>query len=107
IFVVLGLWGLAVLVWAAWKLPETLHPEDRLPIQAARVIEAFRVTLTTRAAVGYMLAMGAILGCLFGFINSSQQIFAEVFDAAALFPLIFAGIAGFIAIASLLNARLV
>src|SRR5690606_19640116 len=35
------------------------------------------------------------------------QIFAEVFDAAALFPLIFAAIAGFIAIASLLNARLV
>lgn len=107
IFVVLGLWGLAVLLWALWKLPETLHSEDRLPVQAARVLDAFRVTLTTRIAVGYMLAMGAILGCLFGFINSSQQIFADVFDEAGLFPLVFALIAGFIAIASLLNARLV
>lgn len=107
IFVVLGLWGLAVQIWALWSLPETLHPEDRMPVQAARVLDAFRVTLTTRRAVGYMLAMAAILGCLFGFINSSQQIFADVFGEAQLFPIIFAIIAGFIAAASLLNARLV
>src|SRR5690606_8716964 len=50
IFVVLGLWGLAVQIWALWSLPETLHPEDRMPVQAARVLDAFRVTLTTRRA---------------------------------------------------------
>lgn len=107
IFVLLGLWGIAVLIWAMWKLPETLHPENRLPIRASRIIEAFRTTLTTRRAAGYMMAMAMIAGSLFGFITSSQQIFADVFDAAGLFPVIFALIAGAIAAASLLNARLV
>jgi MFS transporter, DHA1 family, multidrug resistance protein len=44
---------------------------------------------------------------LFGFINSSQQIFADVFDAEAAFPAVFALIAGGIAVASIVNARLV
>src|SRR5690606_26849911 len=60
-----------------------------------------------RTAVGYMLAMTAIVGCLFGFINSAQQVFADVFHEEALFPIIFAAIASGIAAASLLNARLV
>jgi len=57
--------------------------------------------------MGYTLAMTAITGALFGFINSSQQIFADVFDAEAAFPAVFALIAGGIAVASLVNARLV
>lgn len=107
IFAGLGLIGVALIVWAGLRLPETLKPEDRLPIQVKRLVSAYKTALTDRTAVGYTLAMTAITGALFGFINSSQQIFADVFNAEAVFPQVFALIAGGIALASLLNARLV
>ena len=107
IFAGLGLIGIGLIIWASLRLPETLKPQDRLPIQARRLASAYRTALTDRTAVGYMLAMTAITGALFGFINSSQQIFADVFDAEAAFPAIFALIAGGIAVASIVNARMV
>lgn len=107
IFAGLGLVGIGLIVWAFIRLPETLKPEDRLPIQVRRLASAYRSALTDRTAIGYTLAMTAITGALFGFINSSQQIFADVFHAEAAFPAIFALIAGGIAVASLVNARLV
>jgi DHA1 family bicyclomycin/chloramphenicol resistance-like MFS transporter len=107
IFGVLALGGAAILIWSIIRLPETLKPEDRLPIQAARIASAFRQALTERLSIGYTLASTAVLGSLFGFINSSQQIFFDVFEAPGLFTTIFAVVAGGIAIASLLNARLV
>ena len=107
IFAGLGLIGVGLIVWAALRLPETLRPEDRLPIQFRRLASAYRIAVTDRTAVGYTLAMTAVTGALFGFINSSQQIFADVFHAEAAFPAIFALIAGGIAVASLVNARLV
>jgi len=107
IFGVLTAFGAAVMAFVALRLPETLHEEDRKPIDVASVAAAFRTTLTTRIAVGYMLAMAFILGGLFGFINSAQQVFVDVFHAPELFTTIFAFIAGFMAVASLLNSRIV
>ncbi len=107
IFAGLGLVGVGLMVWASLRLPETMKPEDRLPIQFSRLVSAYKTALTDRTAMGYTLAMTAITGALFGFINSSQQIFADVFHAEAIFPAVFALIAGGIAVASLVNARLV
>ena len=91
----------------AARWPETLHPDDRLPIAPARVAGAFMTVFTNRIAIGYMLAMALAMGGLFGFINSAQQVFVDVFDAELWFPAIFAMIAGFMVFASLLNARIV
>ncbi|QTN19650.1 multidrug effflux MFS transporter [Brevundimonas sp. AJA228-03] len=107
IFGVLAFAGIALMLWTGLRLPETLHPADRQPIEAARIAGAFREALTNRISIGYTLAMTAITGALFGFINSSQQIFFDVFDAPGLFTTIFACIAGGIAVASLVNAKLV
>jgi DHA1 family bicyclomycin/chloramphenicol resistance-like MFS transporter len=107
IFGVLTIFGAAVMLWVILKLPETLHEEDRKPIAFDTVLAAFRTTLTTRIAVGYMLAMAFVLGGLFGFINSAQQVFVDVFHAPEWFTTIFALIAMFMAVASLLNSRIV
>ncbi|SFI87029.1 MFS transporter, DHA1 family, bicyclomycin/chloramphenicol resistance protein [Bosea sp. OK403] len=107
IFGVLTIFGASVMLWAAFKLPETLHEEDRKPIEFHSVVAAFRTTLTTRVAVGYMSAMAFVIGGLFGFINSAQQVFVDVFAAPQLFTIIFALIAGFMAVASLVNSRIV
>ena len=107
IFGGLALFATAVSVWSFLKLPETLHPDDRLPISVKAISHAFKATLTNRVAVGYMLAMTFMLGALFGFINSAQQIFFEVFRSPELFTAIFASVAFFMALASLLNSRIV
>ena len=107
VFGVLATAGTAFAIWAAIRLPETLHPEDRMPIQTGRIASAFRLALTNRRSIGYTLAITAISGALFGFINSSQQIFFDVFHEPGLFTVLFGAVAGGIAIASLLNARLV
>lgn len=107
IFGILALFGVAVMVWAAFRLPETLHPENRAPIEPARILKAARIVLGSREALGYCLAQTLVFGGLLGFINSSEQVFADVFKAANLFPLVFAISASFIAVAALVNARLV
>ena len=107
IFGVLALAGSAFMVWALIRLPETLHPENRMPIRIGRIAGAFREAVTHRQAIGYTLAMTCITGSLFGFINSSQQIFFDVFNEPGLFTTVFAAIAASIAVASLINARLV
>jgi DHA1 family bicyclomycin/chloramphenicol resistance-like MFS transporter len=101
------IFGVLVMLWVVLSLRETQSPEDRRPIELATVVAAFRTTLTTRLAVGYMLAMAFVLGGLFGFINSAQQVFVDVFHAPEWFTTIFALIAMFMAAASLLNARIV
>lgn len=107
IFGVLTAFGAAVMLWAAIRLPETLHEEDRTPIELKSIVSAFRTVLTTRIGVGYMLAMTFVLGGLFGFINSAQQVFVDVFNAPEWFTTIFALIAACMAVASLLNSRIV
>ncbi len=94
-------------MWTLTRLPETLHPEDRSPISLGAVTHAFDLIVHSRVTVGYVLAMTMVMGGLFGFINSAQQVFADAFDAEELFTLIFAMIAVFMAASSLLNARVV
>jgi DHA1 family bicyclomycin/chloramphenicol resistance-like MFS transporter len=107
IFVALAGFGLAVLVWVALRLPETLAARDRTRIGFLNVARSFALVCTDRMSLGYSLATTFIFGGLIGFINSAQQVFTDVFKKPLLFTIIFAIIAAFIAIASLLNARLV
>jgi DHA1 family bicyclomycin/chloramphenicol resistance-like MFS transporter len=107
IFGLLAAVALVLMLWALLRLPETLHEEDRLPIQPARIARAFAAAARNRTALCYILGQTFLFGGLLGFINSAQQVFAEAFGAGERFPLIFAICASFIAMASLLNARLV
>jgi DHA1 family bicyclomycin/chloramphenicol resistance-like MFS transporter len=107
IFFALAAFGAVMAAWGALRLRETLHEEDRLPVSAERIFGAFKIALSQRMAVGYMLAMTVMLGGLFGYINSVQQVFSDIFHAARLFPTIFGLTALFMAAASLINARIV
>ncbi|MCT7375181.1 multidrug effflux MFS transporter [Chelativorans salis] len=107
IFVLMAVVALAVTVWAMFRLPETLAPENRRALSLRSIVQGFGYVLTNRVALCYMLATTAIFGALFGFISSAQQIYVDIYDMGALFPLLFAVGAGLMAISSFTNSRLV
>lgn len=107
IFILLGLYASLTLIWVIWRLPETMHRQDRRPIALQSYKVAALTVFTTRVAIGYMLATALVWGGWLGFIYSAQQIFAEVFHASALFPPVFALCSVSMAIAALTNAKLV
>jgi DHA1 family bicyclomycin/chloramphenicol resistance-like MFS transporter len=107
IFYLLGAFSLFVALWAWLRLPETLAPDRRRSIALASILDATRTTLRDRLSLGYALASAVVYGGLVGFLNSSQQIFAHSFHAPELFAPGFAAIAVMMAIAALLNSRIV
>lgn len=107
IFALLASLSSLLLLWALARLPESLREEHRLPLSPARIGAAFLEVVRTRHSIGYALAMTLVLGSLFGFINSAQQIFSDVFEIPDAFTLVFAGIALCMAVASYLNSRIV
>ncbi len=107
IFGMLAAAGLAMLVWAGARLPETLDPDHRLPLRFGRIAESFRFVLTHRLSLGYTAASALMQAGLMGFLLSVQQILEVEFRAEHLFGLVFAAMAGPMAIASLYNSRMV
>ncbi|MBO6725350.1 MAG: multidrug effflux MFS transporter [Rhizobiaceae bacterium] len=107
IFAAMSVIGFAVAVWTYARLPETLREEHRRPFRLTTIVEGFRIVLTTRVSVGYSAALAIIFGALFGFINSAQQIYVDIYDRGASFPLYFALVAGTMALMSFVNSRLV
>ncbi len=96
-----------ICIWAFLRLPETLAPEMRRSLRFNTIIEGFRFVLTNRTALCYTLAATAVFGGLFGFINSAQQIYVDIYGLGAWFPLLFAIGAGLMALSSFTNSRFV
>lgn len=107
IFVFMGLTALGLTIWTWLRLPETLAESSRRPFRPAVILAGFRAVLTNRRSLGYTLASTATFACMFGFINSSQQIFVGIYDLGALFPIVFAGVASMMAVSNFVNSRLV
>jgi DHA1 family bicyclomycin/chloramphenicol resistance-like MFS transporter len=107
IFIVLTLYGVLALIWSALRLPETLPVSERKSLAVRDVLAAFRQTVTNRLTLGYALAAGGVLGALFAYVFSSQQVFTGIYQLGHYFPVAFAAVAIGIAVAGFLNARIV
>lgn len=108
IFISMLVLAAMVVTGFALRMPETLHPEYRFPFSLRRIWDGALQTATTRTSFGYATAIGLTMGVLFGYLNSSQQIFqTEVYGLGPLFPLAFGAIAAVLGGASYTNARLV
>lgn len=99
--------SLAVTLWVWLRLPETLDPANRQEIRPRRIAANMGTALLNRASIGYVIGGGLVWAGLFGFLNSSQQLVAEHFGAGESFPLYFAAMAGCMAVANLVNSRIV
>lgn len=107
IFGFLALYGVAVGLWVALRLPETMRPDQRRPLDPRSIVASFAAVLRQRQTIGYATAGGLMFGATFSFLLSSQQILAEVFGLGRLFPLAFAGLALAMSASSFANSRLV
>ena len=107
VFVTVAGLGAAVMLWAWLRLPETLAPENRQPLDLRSVAHNLPLTFTTRSAVGYVLGAGLTFGAMFGYINSAQQLIGEHFGAGDMFPIIFGATASTLAVSSFANSRIV
>jgi DHA1 family bicyclomycin/chloramphenicol resistance-like MFS transporter len=106
-FGALVLAGAGMLTWTLLRLQESLPDHRRRSISPAAVLDGFRITLRTRIAMSYMVALGLVLGAQFGFIISAQRIFVDEFGARNSFTVLFAVVALAMSVAAFTNSRLV
>ncbi|MEO7915995.1 MAG: multidrug effflux MFS transporter [Novosphingobium sp.] len=107
IFGFMAICGAAVAVWVALRLPETQNADHRQAINLRAIGRNMTTTLTTRSATGYVLASGFVMGVMWGYIQSCEQLLGEHFGAGRAFPLYFGGMALSMAVANFGNARIV
>jgi MFS transporter, DHA1 family, multidrug resistance protein len=107
IFDLMAVMAIAAAIWVFYRLPETLAPENVIPIEPHALAKAWKIVVLDRNAAGYMLGAGIVQGSLYGYLNSSQQMFDRVFDAADFFTVGFAIVAIGIAVSNFTNARIV
>jgi len=107
IFVVIAVYALIMLVWSSLRLPETLHPEFRRPLNWRGTFGAIAETMREPLSRGYTLATTVSFAGLVAYISSIQQIVFDAFHAGRYIGLVFASIAAPMALASWLNSRVV
>ena len=81
--------GLIVGVWIFFRLEETLPKANRIAFSVKGFSEGVKTVITNRLTAGYTLAMGLFFGCFLGYINSSQQIFQDLYGTGKLFTVYF------------------
>ena len=105
IFFAIALFGVAVGVWAT-RLPETLPPEERLPLGFTKLARATGLVARSRFVMGLTLAQTALFGFFASYLASSQLIVDDVFGLDPWFPVIFGASAAVLGVGMLANTRL-
>lgn len=97
----------AITVWAYLRLAESLTEDNRRPLHPRVIAEGFGLVFSNRSAFFYGVSSIFIMGALFGFIGTAQQIYVDIYGLGAWFPVAFAAVAGLMAVSSFLNSRIV
>lgn len=107
IFIALAILGILAAFWVSLRLPETLEPDHRQGVNLTIIARNMLQAISTREATGYVLGTMLLIGSVFGYINSAQQLIGEHFRAGDWFPVIFGATAAMMAVASIVNSRIV
>ena len=107
IFLVLAAYAVVMVAWPTLRLPETLHPEFRRPLDFKAMGSAIVEALREPQSRGYTLAMMVSFSALVAYISSVQQIVFDTYHDARFIGLVFGAVAAPMAVASWLNSKLV
>jgi DHA1 family bicyclomycin/chloramphenicol resistance-like MFS transporter len=103
-FIVLAL---ATFVWLALRQAETLAPEMRRAFTLLNVTRAGREVIRSRLSMVYTLVAACVSGAFLSYLNTSQQIFQDLYGLGLQFPIYFGVLAVSVGIAALLNGWMV
>ena len=107
IFFALSLIGTLTGLWAWLRMPETLPQERRHRPDPGHLKRVSWFIITEPSSLFYTLAVMVLTGSLLAYVALMPQIFTDVFHRPSLMALVFAGCAGTMGVASLVNASLV
>ena len=94
-------------IWLARRQEETLPHEHRQQFSLASLLRAATEVVKNRVTLGYTLATGSVFGGFIAYLGTSPDIFAVQYAQGKLFALWFGFFAIGIAIAMIINGRLV
>lgn len=107
IFLLYIILSIMLTIWLAFRLEETLAPENRIPFRLGNLWHGLKEVVKCRLTVCYTICMGLSFGAFIGYLNSCQQIFQVQFQTGKLFTVYFGGLALVFGLASLVNSKFV
>jgi DHA1 family bicyclomycin/chloramphenicol resistance-like MFS transporter len=107
IFLFMAVLASAIGLWTFLRMDETLKPEKRRPLRPAVIAEGFALVFGNKTALLYGISSMFVMAGLFGFINTAQQIYVDIYELGTYFPLAFGFVAIMMAVSSFLNSRVV
>ena len=108
VFGVLTVFGVLLLVAAAFALPETLPPERRRPARLTSTLRGYGALLRDRAFLGYSLAAGLLFAGMFAYISASSFVLQDLYGLSPqAYGLLFGANGLGIVIAGQVNGRIV
>lgn len=101
------IYGCIIIFWL-WKLqPETLATDKRTAFTVALFVKSAKEFFKHKQAVVFTFISGFITGSFMVYLSTTEHIFRNQYDLAEEFPLIFAGLAIGVGLATFLNGTLV
>jgi DHA1 family bicyclomycin/chloramphenicol resistance-like MFS transporter len=107
IFVIYLLMSILGAIWFGLRQPETLLRQNRIPISLRWIGKAFKSIVANRYSGGYIVASGLVGGAFLGYLNSSRQVFQQIYGVGTEFPIYFGALAISTGLAALINTRVV
>lgn len=96
-----------VVMFASLRLPATMPESARRELNLREIADGFRIVFVTPGTMGYLLAMVGLFAAFISYLASSEIIIDEVFGLAGWFPVIFGALAVVMAMAMIVNGRIV
>lgn len=82
IFYTLVAMGIACVVLVAWKIPETLVPEKRQPINFKQVLINYAKLLSHKPTLGYVMVGGLTFAGMFCFLTSGSLVYIGIYGVS-------------------------
>lgn len=93
--------------WLLFRQPETLAPQNRIPLNRKRLMADVRIIVGRRDVMAFTVLLGCIFAGLLLHISTAQSIFQDVYQTGNRFPLFFAMLAIGSSIISFSNGKIV
>lgn len=104
IFYFLGLLGFIMVMIVAFRLPETLPVENRLPSSIKSSVGTMGSLFKTRPFIGYALVVGLIHGGSFAYVAGTPFVYQEIYGVS---PQVFSVLFGINGIAMILGSYII